>query len=88
MIFDGLGIACLIGFIVIGLQTFIRFCMGRSAEGFTTVILLIFIGGVIMVSLGLSDTIARGSSRRARAAPSISSAIEPAMRWKKVYRYD
>ena len=50
----GLGIACLIGFIIVGLQTFIRFCMGRSAEGFTTVILLLlFIGGAIMVSLGI-----------------------------------
>lgn len=50
----GLGIACLAAFIVVGLQTFIRFCMGRSAEGFTTVILLLlFIGGAIMVSLGI-----------------------------------
>lgn len=53
-IVTGLGVACLIGFIIVGLQTFIRFCMGRSAEGFTTVILLLlFIGGVIMISLGI-----------------------------------
>lgn len=53
-IVTGLGVACLLGFIIVGLQTFIRFCMGRSAEGFTTVILLLlFIGGVIMVSLGI-----------------------------------
>lgn len=53
-IVTGLGVVCLIGFVIVGLQTFIRFCMGRSAEGFTTVILLLlFVGGAIMVSLGV-----------------------------------
>ena len=44
-----------IGFsLVLGVQTFVRYFMGNSAEGFTTVILLILlIGGFIMLSLGI-----------------------------------
>lgn len=69
MIFDGLGITCLIGFIIIGLQTFIRFCKGRSAEGFTTVILLLFIGGVIMVSLGIIGHYSAGIFEEGKGRP-------------------
>jgi len=40
-----------IGFAI---QTLVRFCMGNSVEGFTTVILLLLmIGGLIMISLGI-----------------------------------
>lgn len=39
---------------VLAIQTLVRFFMGNSAEGFTTVILLLlFIGGLIMISLGI-----------------------------------
>lgn len=39
---------------VLAVQTLVRFLMGNSAEGFTTVILLILaIGGAIMLSLGI-----------------------------------
>lgn len=40
--------------IILGIQTMIRYFMGSSVEGFTTVILLVLIiGGFIMVSLGI-----------------------------------
>ena len=40
--------------IVLGIQTLVRYCTGHAVEGFTTVILLIlFIGSVIMISLGI-----------------------------------
>lgn len=49
-----LGGIFLVSAVVLGLQTFIRFCMGRSMEGFTSVILLILLtGGAIMISLGI-----------------------------------
>ncbi len=39
---------------VLGIQTLVRFLMGRAVEGFTTVILLLLIiGGGIMISLGI-----------------------------------
>jgi len=41
--------------IVLGIQTLVRFFMGNSADGFTTVILLLLIiGGLMMVSLGIA----------------------------------
>ena len=40
--------------VVLGIQTLCRYLMGRSIEGFTTVILLLLIiGGCIMLSLGI-----------------------------------
>jgi len=40
--------------IVLAIQTMVRYFMGNSVEGFTTVILLILIiGGFIMLSLGI-----------------------------------
>lgn len=40
--------------IVLGLQTLVRFFSGQAASGFTTVILLIlFIGSILMISLGI-----------------------------------
>lgn len=40
--------------VVVGIQTIVRFCMGRAVEGFTTVILLLLIiGSIIMFSLGI-----------------------------------
>lgn len=48
------GIFSIVFSLVLGLQTLIRFFMGDSVEGFTTVILLILIiGGFIMLSLGI-----------------------------------
>lgn len=41
--------------IVLGIQTLVRFFMGNSADGFTTVILLLLIiGGFMMLSLGIA----------------------------------
>lgn len=40
--------------VILGIQTFVRFCTGRAVEGFTTVILLLLImGSIIMFSLGI-----------------------------------
>jgi dolichol-phosphate mannosyltransferase len=40
--------------IILGIQTIVKFCMGHSVAGFTTVILLILIiGSIIMISLGI-----------------------------------
>lgn len=49
-----LGIVSIILAGVMGVQTLLRFMLGNSVEGFTTVILLILIiGGFIMLSLGI-----------------------------------
>lgn len=49
-----LGWIMLVCAIVLGAQTLIRFCLGMSLEGFTTVILLLlFIGSILMISLGI-----------------------------------
>ena len=41
--------------IILGIQTLVRFFMGNSADGFTTVILLLLIiGGFMMLSLGIA----------------------------------
>ena len=49
-----MGAALLLLALVMGIQTLVRYCMGRSVEGFTTVILLILlIGGGIMICLGI-----------------------------------
>ncbi len=49
-----LGIVMLVISVVLGIQTLCRYLMGRSIEGFTTVILLLLIiGGCIMLSLGI-----------------------------------
>ena len=40
--------------VILAIQTMVRFFMGNSVEGFTTVILLILIiGGFLMLSLGI-----------------------------------
>ncbi|MBQ9141710.1 MAG: glycosyltransferase family 2 protein [Lachnospiraceae bacterium] len=49
-----MGIISILFSVVLGIQTTIRYFMGNSVEGFTTVILLILIiGGFIMLSLGI-----------------------------------
>lgn len=49
-----IGMILLVASLVIGIQTLVRFLMGRAVEGFTTVILLLLIiGGGIMISLGI-----------------------------------
>lgn len=49
-----LGMVSIFGSIVLFIQTLVRYFMGNSVEGFTTVILLILIiGGFIMLSLGI-----------------------------------
>ena len=49
-----LGVFSIILAVIMGLQTLIRYFMGNSVEGFTTVILLVLmIGGFIMLSLGI-----------------------------------
>lgn len=50
----GLGIVLLLVFLVIGIQTLVRWAMGLSVAGFTTVILLLLlVGGAIMIALGI-----------------------------------
>ncbi len=48
------GLIMLVGSLILGIQTLVRFFSGRADSGFTTVILLqLLIGGSIMISLGL-----------------------------------
>lgn len=49
-----LGLISILVSVIFGVQTLIRYFMGNSVEGFTTVILLVLIiGGFIMLSLGI-----------------------------------
>lgn len=49
-----LGVVMFLVSLVVGAQTLIRYLMGNSLEGFTTVILLqLFIGSMLMISLGI-----------------------------------
>lgn len=49
-----MGMVSIVFSLVLGIQTIVRYAMGNSVEGFTTVILLILIiGGFIMLSLGI-----------------------------------
>lgn len=49
-----LGILSLVVSIILAVQTFVNWALGIALDGFTTVILLqLFIGGLIMISLGL-----------------------------------
>lgn len=53
-IVTGFGVISVLLSVIMGIQTLVRYLCGRSAEGFTTVILLILlIGGFIMISLGI-----------------------------------
>lgn len=48
------GVVAILFSVILAIQTLVRFLMGNSVEGFTTVILLILIiGGFIMLSLGI-----------------------------------
>jgi dolichol-phosphate mannosyltransferase len=50
----GAGIVIFLLAVILGIQTIIRYASGHAVEGFTTVILLILlIGIVIMISLGI-----------------------------------
>ncbi len=50
----GAGVVVFLIAVIMGIQTLVRYCMGKAVEGFTTVILLVlFIGSVIMISLGI-----------------------------------
>jgi dolichol-phosphate mannosyltransferase len=49
-----MGVVSILGSVILAVQTLVRYLMGASVEGFTTVILLILIiGGFIMLSLGI-----------------------------------
>ena len=49
-----LGVVTLVCSVVLGVQTLVRWAMGNSADGFTTVIiLLLLIGSILMISLGI-----------------------------------
>lgn len=49
-----MGVVSILGSVILFIQTLVRYFMGMSVEGFTTVILLILIiGGFIMLSLGV-----------------------------------
>jgi len=53
-IVTGVGVILIVAFFVLLIQTFIRYFLGYSLEGFTTVIiLLLLIGGGLMISLGI-----------------------------------
>ena len=50
----GAGILVLLIAVILGLQTLVKYFSGQAVEGFTTVILLLlFIGSMIMISLGI-----------------------------------
>lgn len=50
----GAGVAVFLLAVVLGIQTLLRYFMGQAIEGFTTVILLLlFLGSIIMISLGI-----------------------------------
>lgn len=54
LIIPGLALIMSIGFFILGIQTLITWCLGHAVAGFTTVILLLlFIGTAIMISLSL-----------------------------------
>ena len=49
-----IGVASMIAGVILGIQTLVRWASGRALEGFTTVILLLlFLGGGILLGLGL-----------------------------------
>ena len=49
-----IGIIALISGIILGIQTIVNWAIGKSTEGFTTVILLLLLlGGGILIGLGL-----------------------------------
>lgn len=53
-IVTGIGFALVVVAAILGAQTLVKYIIGASVEGFTTVILLILlIGGCIMISLGI-----------------------------------
>ncbi|MCD8104610.1 MAG: glycosyltransferase family 2 protein [Lachnospiraceae bacterium] len=48
------GVIVFIAAVILGIETLVRYFMGRAVEGFTTVILLILIiGSLVMISLGI-----------------------------------
>ncbi|MCC8045071.1 MAG: glycosyltransferase family 2 protein [Clostridiales bacterium] len=48
------GIVVFVAAVLLGIETLVRYFMGRAVEGFTTVILLILIiGSLVMISLGI-----------------------------------
>ena len=48
------GVVVFVIAVILGIQTMVSYFIGRSVEGFTTVIiLLLFIGSVVMMSLGI-----------------------------------
>lgn len=49
-----LGFVTLLFSLVLGVQTLVRWCMGRAADGFTTVIIVLLLtGSILMISLGI-----------------------------------
>jgi len=49
-----MGVVSILGSVILAVQTLVRYLMGNSVEGFTTVILIVLIiGGFIMLSLGI-----------------------------------
>lgn len=49
-----LGVVTLLFSLVLGVQTLVRWCMGRAADGFTTVIIVLLLtGSILMISLGI-----------------------------------
>ena len=49
-----MGMLFTIGFVILGVQTLVRYCSGYAVEGFTTVILLLLIiGALLLLSIGI-----------------------------------
>lgn len=49
-----MGVVSILGSVILGIQTLVRYILGNAVEGFTTVILIVLIiGGFIMLSLGI-----------------------------------
>lgn len=73
-----LGLVMLAIFVILGIQTLYNYLSGNAVEGFTTVILLLlFIGSTLSISLGIIVIMWPKYTMRSRAAP--------CMWWKRPY---
>jgi len=65
-----IGVASMLAGVILGIQTLIRWATGRALEGFTTVILLLlFLGGGILLGLGLIGSYIAAIYEEVKARP-------------------
>lgn len=70
MLISSMGIIFLVMFFVLAVQTLIRYFCGSAATGFTTVILLqLFIGSIVLISLGLLGLYVASLFREVKGRP-------------------